>query len=88
MKLSFNTWSLRGRLLLATVTVAAIGIGASDFAANTALRSYLIKQVDESYFYNRISDDLTVLQSFADSLSENDFELKDGQISDANLEME
>ena len=46
MKLSFNTWSLRGRLLLATVTVAAIGIGASDFAANTALRSYLIKQVD------------------------------------------
>lgn len=45
---------------------------------------YLIKQVDESYFYNRISDDLTVLQSFADSLSENDFELKDEQISDAN----
>lgn len=49
---------------------------------------YLIKQVDESYFYNRISDDLTILQSFADSLSENDFELKDEQISDANLEME
>ena len=46
MKFSFNTWSLRNRLLLATVVVAAIGIGASDFAANTALRSYLIKQVD------------------------------------------
>ena len=46
MKLSFTTWSLRNRLLLATVVVAAIGIAASDFAANTALRSYLIKQVD------------------------------------------
>ena len=46
MKFSFNTWSLRNRLLLATVVVAAIGIGVSDFAANTALRSYLIKQVD------------------------------------------
>ncbi len=44
--MSFSNWSLRNRLLLATVTVAAIGIGASDFAANTALRSYLIKQVD------------------------------------------
>jgi two-component system, OmpR family, sensor kinase len=46
MKMSFSNWSLRNRLLLATVTIAAIGIGASDFAANTALRSYLIKQVD------------------------------------------
>jgi two-component system OmpR family sensor kinase len=46
MKFSFQNWSLRGRLLLATVVVAAIGIAASDFAANTALRSYLIKQVD------------------------------------------
>lgn len=46
MKLSFHNWSLRGRLLLATVVVAAIGISASDFAANAALHSYLIKQVD------------------------------------------
>jgi two-component system, OmpR family, sensor kinase len=46
MKMSLSNWSLRNRLLLATVTIAAIGIGASDFAANTALRSYLIKQVD------------------------------------------
>jgi len=46
MKLSFQHWSLRGRLLLATVLVAAIGIAASDFAANAALHSYLIKQVD------------------------------------------
>jgi two-component system OmpR family sensor kinase len=46
MKLGFSKWSLRSRLLLATLIVAAIGIGASDFAAQTALRSYLIKQVD------------------------------------------
>ncbi len=46
MRINFGNWSLRNRLLLATVAVAAIGIGASDFAANTALRSYLVKQVD------------------------------------------
>jgi len=46
VKLSFSKWSLRNRLLLTTLIVAAIGIGASDFAAETALRSYLIKQVD------------------------------------------
>ena len=46
MRISFSNWSLRNRLLLATVAVAAIGIGASDFAANTALRSYLVKQLD------------------------------------------
>jgi two-component system OmpR family sensor kinase len=46
MKMSFSNWSLRNRLLLSTVAVAIIGIAASDFAANTALRSYLIKQVD------------------------------------------
>jgi len=46
MKPDFSKWSLRNRLLLATLVVAAIGIGASDFAAETALRSYLIKQVD------------------------------------------
>jgi len=33
-------------LLLATVVVAAIGIGASDFAANAELRGFLIRQVD------------------------------------------
>jgi len=42
----FSQWSLRNRLLLATLVVAAIGIGASDFAANAELRSFLIKQVD------------------------------------------
>lgn len=39
-------WSLRTRLLLATLLVAALGIIASDLAADAALRSFLIKQVD------------------------------------------
>ena len=42
----FRQWSLRNRLLLATVVVAAIGIGASDFAANAELSGFLIRQVD------------------------------------------
>ena len=42
----FSQWSLRNRLLLTTVVVAAIGIGASDFAANAELRVFLIRQVD------------------------------------------
>lgn len=42
----FSQWSLRNRLLLTTVVVAAIGIGASDFAANAELRGFLIRQVD------------------------------------------
>ena len=42
----FSQWSLRNRLLLATVVVAAIGIGASDFAANAELRGFLVRQVD------------------------------------------
>lgn len=42
----FSQWSLRNRLLLATVVVAAIGIAASDFAANAELRGFLIRQVD------------------------------------------
>ena len=42
----FSQWSLRNRLLLATLVVAAIGIGASDFAANAELRGFLIRQVD------------------------------------------
>ncbi len=44
--ITFKAWSLRNRLLLATVLVAAIGVGASDFAAERALHSYLLKQVD------------------------------------------
>ena len=40
-------WSLRNRLLLATLVVVAIGIGAADFAAHTELKKYLTKQVDQ-----------------------------------------
>lgn len=43
---AFSQWSLRNRLLLATLVVAAIGIGISDFAANAELRGFLIRQVD------------------------------------------
>src|ERR1019366_6050263 len=43
---AFSQWSLRNRLLLATLVVAAIGIGASDFAANAELRGFLVRQVD------------------------------------------
>lgn len=40
-------WTLRTRLLLATIAVAGVGIGASDFAANVQLQKFLIKQVDD-----------------------------------------
>lgn len=43
---AFSQWSLRNRLLLATVVVATIGLSASDFAANTELKGYLVRQVD------------------------------------------
>jgi len=48
MKKIFNLtrWSLRSRLLLVTLGVAAIGIGVSDFAANIQLKNFLVKQVD------------------------------------------
>ena len=42
-----SLWSLRNRLILAAVVLTAFAISASDFAANTALRSYLISQVDQ-----------------------------------------
>ena len=41
-----SLWSLRNRLILASVVLTSLAIMASDFAANTALRSYLISQVD------------------------------------------
>jgi two-component system OmpR family sensor kinase len=50
----FSQWSLRNRLLLATVVVAAIGIGASDFAANAELKGFLVRQVDTQL--NSIAD--------------------------------
>ena len=41
-----SLWSLRNRLILASVVLTSLAIVASDFAANAALRSYLISQVD------------------------------------------
>jgi hypothetical protein len=41
-----SNWRLRTRLILVSVVLAAIAITASDFAARTALRSYLINQID------------------------------------------
>jgi two-component system OmpR family sensor kinase len=42
-----SLWSLRNRLILAAMVLTAVAISASDFAANAALRSYLISQVDK-----------------------------------------
>ena len=42
-----SLWSLRNRLILASVVLASCAIIASDFAANAALRTYLISQVDD-----------------------------------------
>jgi len=41
-----SLWSLRNRLILSAVVMASLAIIASDFAANAALRGYLISQVD------------------------------------------
>ncbi|MEI6649104.1 MAG: HAMP domain-containing sensor histidine kinase [Actinomycetes bacterium] len=46
VKNPLSMWSLRNRLILATLSLAAVAILASDFAANTALRSFLVNQVD------------------------------------------
>lgn len=50
MRTPLSLWSLRNRLILAAVFLASLAIIASDFAANTALRSYLISQVDSQLF--------------------------------------
>ena len=42
-----SLWSLRNRLILASVVLTSLAIIASDFAANAALRTYLISQVDD-----------------------------------------
>jgi two-component system OmpR family sensor kinase len=41
-----ENWSLRNRLVLATLALATVAIISSDFAASTALRSFLVTQVD------------------------------------------
>ena len=47
MRTPLSLWSLRNRLILASVVLASFAIIASDFAANAALRTYLISQVDD-----------------------------------------
>lgn len=42
-----NTWSLRNRLVLGVVVLGAMGFIASDFAAQSAFRSFLVAQVDK-----------------------------------------
>ena len=39
-------WSLRNRLVVGVVILGALGIAASDLAAQTAFRTFLIAQVD------------------------------------------
>lgn len=46
MKYGLSRWSLRNRLILATLALATIAIGTSDFAATNSLRSFLISQAD------------------------------------------
>ena len=46
MKYGLAKWSLRNRLILATLALATIAIAASDFAATNSLRSFLISQAD------------------------------------------
>jgi len=45
-KPSPGQWSLRNRLVVGVVILGALGIAASDFAAQTAFRTFLIAQVD------------------------------------------
>jgi len=46
MKYGLSNWSLRNRLILAVLALATIAISASDFAATSSLKSFLIGQVD------------------------------------------
>jgi two-component system, OmpR family, sensor kinase len=55
-----SLWSLRNRLILSAVVMAGLAIVASDFAANAALRGYLISQVDNQLI-NISSSSLTRL---------------------------
>jgi two-component system OmpR family sensor kinase len=46
MRFALSNWSLRNRLILSTLLLAAIAIAASDFVASNSLRTFLIKQAD------------------------------------------
>ena len=45
-RLAASNWPLRTRLILVSLSLSAVAILASDFASNSALRSFLINQVD------------------------------------------
>jgi len=46
MKYGLSRWSLRNRLVLATLALATIAIGSSDLAATNSLGSFLVGQAD------------------------------------------
>jgi two-component system OmpR family sensor kinase len=46
MRFGLSNWSLRNRLILSTLLLAAIAIAASDFVASNSLRTFLINQAD------------------------------------------
>ncbi|MEJ6578137.1 MAG: ATP-binding protein [Actinomycetota bacterium] len=46
MRYGLSRWSLRNRLILATLALATVAITASDLAATNSLRSFLISQAD------------------------------------------
>ncbi|TRZ87331.1 MAG: hypothetical protein D4R83_02785 [Streptomycetaceae bacterium] len=43
-----SMWSLRNRLVVGVVVLAGLGFAASDIAAGSALRSFLVTQMDTS----------------------------------------
>ena len=45
-RFALSRWSLRNRLIVATMALSAIAIIASDFAASTSLNRFLVNQVD------------------------------------------
>ena len=45
-RLAAGNWPLRNRLILISVSLSAVAIISSDFASNTLMRSFLVKQVD------------------------------------------
>ena len=50
MRYGLSRWSLRNRLILATIALATIAIAASDLVATNSLRSLLIAQADNQLY--------------------------------------
>ena len=50
MRYGLSRWSLRNRLILATLALATIAIAASDLVATNSLRSLLIAQADNQLY--------------------------------------